>query len=134
MGEPSHTGSNGFHGRDGRFLPGNKAGQGNPHAARVRQLRSLLLDAVTDDDFRAVVAKLVQAAKVGDLPSIKELLDRLLGKPPSAVEVTGADGEPLGVSIGDLQTAIMTALAGFPEARLAVAAKLRDIGTDGRAE
>jgi len=43
-----------------------------------------LLDAVTDDDVRAVAAKLVELARSGDTRAIKELFDRLLGKPQEA--------------------------------------------------
>jgi hypothetical protein len=40
-----------------------------------------MLDAVSDDDVRAVTAKLVEKAKSGDLGAIRELLDRVVGKP-----------------------------------------------------
>lgn len=80
-GMPSPTADNGL-GRDssGRFVPGNRIATGNPHAKRVGQLRSLLLDAVTDDDMHDVVTALVNAAKAGELSAIRELLDRLIGK------------------------------------------------------
>ena len=73
-------------GRDsrGRFAPGNTASRGNPHARRVAKLRSILLEAVTDDDFRAVARKLIELARSGDLKAIKELLDRTLGRPTEA--------------------------------------------------
>jgi hypothetical protein len=45
------------------------------------------LDAVTADDLRAIVAKLVTMAKGGDLAAIREVLDRTLGKPLAAVAV-----------------------------------------------
>ncbi len=82
MSSPSRNGDNG--GSDpatGRFARGWKGGPGNPHAKRVGELRSALLASVTPDDLRAVVAKLVQRAKDGDIRAIKELLDRTLGKP-----------------------------------------------------
>lgn len=85
--EPSANGSNG-RGTGGRFAAGNAGGPGNPHAARVAQLRATLLAAVTDDDIRAIVATLVAQAKGGDLAAIRELLDRLLGKPLAGVAVT----------------------------------------------
>lgn len=74
-------------GRDpasGRFVPGWRGGPGNPHGRRVGALRAALLDAVTDDDFRAVAAMLVSLAKGGELAAIRELLDRVLGRPVEA--------------------------------------------------
>jgi hypothetical protein len=64
----------------GQFLPGNPGGPGNPHAGRVQKLRSALLNAVTEQDVSAVAAALVAAAKSGDVPAIKLLFDRVLGK------------------------------------------------------
>jgi hypothetical protein len=70
----------------GRFTPGNRVSRGNPHAARVAQLRSALLGAVTPEDVVEVVRAIVAAAKSGDVPAAKELLLRLLG-PPEAIDV-----------------------------------------------
>ena len=87
MPEPS---PNGLNGRDhfGKFLPGNGGGPGNPHARRAGKLRTALLKAVTEKDIRAVAKALVAAAKSGDIPAAKLLLDRVLGKP-----VDARDGE-----------------------------------------
>jgi hypothetical protein len=73
-------------GRDssGRFALGNKGGPGNPFARKVGQLRAALLETVTEDDMRAVAAKLVQMARGGNLPAMRELLERMLGKPVEA--------------------------------------------------
>jgi hypothetical protein len=68
----------------GRFARGNKGGPGNPFARKVGRPRSALLETVTEDDMRAVAAKLVQMARGGNLPAIKELLERTLGKPVEA--------------------------------------------------
>jgi hypothetical protein len=40
---------------------------------------------VTDDDLCAVIDKLVEMAKEGNLAAIRELLDRTLGRPLAAV-------------------------------------------------
>ena len=79
--------TNGSNGRDttGKFAKGNPGGPGNPHAARVAQLRSLMLEAVSLEDIQQVVAKLIELAKGGDLAAIRELLDRTLGKPTAAL-------------------------------------------------
>jgi hypothetical protein len=82
---PSTTGSDG-RGGGGRFAPGNKVAKGNPHAKRVAQLRSALLKAVSPTDLRQVVSALLSAAKGGDVPAARELLQRLLG-PPEALDL-----------------------------------------------
>jgi hypothetical protein len=64
----------------GQFARGNPGGPGNPYARRTAALRSALLDAVTEADIRAVARALVKRAKAGEIPAIRELLDRLLGK------------------------------------------------------
>jgi hypothetical protein len=75
---PSTTAANG-RAISGRFAPDNKLAKGNPHARRVARLRSALFAAVTPSDLRDVLAGLLTQAKAGDVASIKELLQRLLG-------------------------------------------------------
>jgi hypothetical protein len=65
----------------GRFVRGNTGGRGNPHARRVGMLRTSLIRAVSDDDVRAIVAKLVELAREGDIRAAQEVLDRTIGKP-----------------------------------------------------
>jgi len=74
------------HGADGRFAVGNKAAVGHVkiHAAAVAKLRFAAINAVTTDDMRAVVLKLVELAREGNVPAAKEVLDRCLGKPLEA--------------------------------------------------
>ena len=70
-------------GRDpatGKFLAGNAFAQGNPHAKRVGELRTAMLEAVTPRDLRAIVKKLIAQAKAGDVIAAREVLDRSLGK------------------------------------------------------
>ena len=57
-----------------------------------------MLDAVTDDDLRAVVSRLVELAKAGELPAIREFLDRVLGKSISSVEILEPEFEELRVA------------------------------------
>lgn len=64
----------------GHFAKGNPGGPGNPHAKRVAGLRQALLEAVSEDDLRAIAKTLVKKAKGGDLPAIRELLNRVIGK------------------------------------------------------
>ena len=48
------------------------------------RLRAALLEAVKPEDMMAIVARLVELAKGGDVRAIKEVLDRTLGKPQEA--------------------------------------------------
>lgn len=64
----------------GRFAKGNPGGPGNPYARRTAALRSALLDAVTEADIRAIAKALVKRARDGEVPAVRELLDRLLGR------------------------------------------------------
>lgn len=108
---PSQNGGNG-RGSHGRFLAGNAGGPGNPYARRVARLRSALLDAVTDDDLRAIVKVLVDRAKGGDLAAIREVLDRMVGRPLAALAlavevdmaIDGSDMKPVepGAVVGEL--------------------------------
>ncbi len=65
----------------GKFARGNPGGPGNPNAQRTADLRALLMQTVTENDLRTVLNKLVRLAKGGDLAAIRELLDRVFGKP-----------------------------------------------------
>lgn len=69
-------------GRDanGRFTHGNAGGPGSPLAGKAMKLRAALMDAVGEDDIKAIAAALVVESKTGNVSAIKELLDRLLGK------------------------------------------------------
>lgn len=73
-------------GRDarGRFTKGNPGGPGNPAAKRVAALRMALLEAVTEDDMRVIVRRLVKEAKAGNIQAAREVLLRTLGRPLEA--------------------------------------------------
>ena len=60
---------------------GNHGGPGNPHARQVAKLRAALLDAVTPEDLREIVERLVVDAKAGSIRAAHEVLNRCLGKP-----------------------------------------------------
>jgi hypothetical protein len=80
MTSPSPNGRN----ARGRFAKGNLGGPGNPYARRVADLRAALLESVTEQDIRAVARALVKRAKEGEVPAVRELLDRLLGRTADA--------------------------------------------------
>ncbi|MDA1052329.1 MAG: hypothetical protein O3C40_17870 [Planctomycetota bacterium] len=87
MASQSRIGANGRDAR-GRFSTGNAGGPGNPQAKKVAALRTSLLASVTPADLRGAVKALIRKAKTGDVPAIRELLDRTLGKPASSVELS----------------------------------------------
>ena len=66
---------------NGRFLPGNAGGPGNPLGQHVNLLRKALLEAVTPQDMEEIAKALLAAAKGGDVQAAKELLLRCLGRP-----------------------------------------------------
>ena len=82
---PSPNGGNGC-GPDGRYLPGNGGGPGNPLGKQVQQIRSALLNAITPEDIKAIVARLIQKAKGGDIAAAKVVFERALG-PAEAYDV-----------------------------------------------
>jgi len=103
---------NGLNGRDittGRFSPGWKGGPGNPFAAKAAQLRAALLETVTADDIKAVIIKLVDQAKGGDVAAAKVLLDRTIGKVLQEVKVSQGDEE----TTRDVRIQQILALAGL---------------------
>lgn len=77
--EPSTNGANGRD-RAGRFAPGNPGGPGNPFGRRIGALRAAMLEAVSEEDMAAILGKLVELAKAGNVPAAKEVLDRCLGR------------------------------------------------------
>ena len=87
--KPSPNGTNGRT-KTGQFAPGNKFGRGGSvHAQRKSQFRAMLMESVTDEDFLEIVKVLLGEAKAGKMWAIKELLDRLVGKPDQKIDVDG---------------------------------------------
>jgi hypothetical protein len=82
--------SNGFHEPGGnRFAKGNPGGPGDQAGPMANKFRCLLLFCVQEEDFKEVMRRLVAAAKAGESWAIKELLDRIIGKPKQQVDVGG---------------------------------------------
>jgi ribosomal protein L17 len=77
----------------GRFTKGNPGGPGNPYPKQVAKIRSVILECVSDQDLRAIIHKLVEQAKAGDIQAAREVLNRLAGKPS-----TGLDPEYLALA------------------------------------
>jgi hypothetical protein len=83
---PLRTVSDGNHDAKGRFTRGNTAAVGNPFARRMAKLRSIVLDAVSEEDLRAVIQRMVEQAKAGDPAAAKLLLLYTVGRPAAVVE------------------------------------------------
>ena len=71
---------------NGRFAKNNRGGPGNPFARQVAAFRACLINSVTEDDFKAIVFRLVERAKNGNLQAIKLVFAYLLGTPKPVVE------------------------------------------------
>jgi hypothetical protein len=114
------------HGFGRRFEKGNRLGRGNPQAIRMHEHRMQFLEAIHEGTIPALAKKLQVAALEGDEFATKMVLDYALGRPQQAVELSGPDGSPLGVNIGQMTMIIMNALAGpeYAEARVRIAADL----------
>ena len=78
---PTTNGDKGERGEDGRFLPGNAGGPGNPYARKVAALRGSVINAVTHEDIEAIINSQVEMAKQGDTVAAKFILERVLGRP-----------------------------------------------------
>ena len=77
-----------------------------------------------------VARKLVVLAEDGDVQAAKLWLEYIIGKPPQALELSGPDGEPLGLDWPRLQSVLLGALSRFPEAKVQVALALRGLAAD----
>ena len=51
---------------------------------RHGDLRRALLEAVTPEDMKAIIVRLVQEAKDGNIAAAREIIDRCLGRPIEA--------------------------------------------------
>ena len=80
--------TNGNNGRDanGRWAKGNGGGPGNPLAKKVQAIRVALVGAITAADIQAVVQKLIEKAKGGDVASAKIIFERAVG-PAEALDL-----------------------------------------------
>src|SRR5260370_9205177 len=70
---------------------------------RLAKLRAVTVDAVTEDDLRAIVVKLVEQAKAGNLSAIREVLTRLVGKPADAPDPDRLDVEAITIDAEKLE-------------------------------
>lgn len=74
---------------NGQFTEGNKCSVGNASSgdSRSKELKKALYDAVTEEDIKTIVAKLIEKAKDGEVIAIKELFDRLWGRAKQELDI-----------------------------------------------
>ena len=77
----------------GKFGSGNTAAVGhlNAYARQVAKLRQVLLESVTEEDVREIIQAMVREAKKGDLAAAREVLTRIIGKPPESPDPDSLD-------------------------------------------
>ncbi len=95
MDEPSTNGGNGLRDTRGRFVKGNPGGPGNPNIQHVAKLRDGFRSAFTVADAKKICRKLVAMAQKGNLMAVREVLDRTLGKCPTAADDVDGDSQKL---------------------------------------
>jgi len=118
----------------GQFIPGHKYlppnSAGTPVAHRMSQLRTMAVKAQSSEDVIAIFTALLKKGKDGDVPACKVYLDFVIGRPIQKLELTGADGEPLGLQLGNLAAAIFQDLLEYPQARTIVAMTIQRVTGD----
>lgn len=71
----------------GKFVKGNPGGPGAASLNKDRvRYNDILKNCATDEEFQKVAEKLLGKAQDGESWAIKELLDRLMGKPKQFIE------------------------------------------------
>jgi hypothetical protein len=79
------------------------APKGNDNAKKGKLFYDQLRKVLVQEDalkLRAIATKLVEAAEDGEPWAVKEIMDRMDGKPIQAQEITGADGAEFVKGIG----------------------------------
>ena len=103
---------NGNRGRSssGQFSKGNTIGKGSLGNTNepAKKLKQALIDSITAKDIKEIADEMISQAKSGDAQARKELFDRIWGRAPQSVEVSGADGEPIPVAIIDYSKVDLT--------------------------
>lgn len=94
---PSQTATDGRTSK-GTFAVGNKLGRGNPLSLKIHRLRNAVLKSVDAGDIRAVLLKLIQQAKKGDVAAARLALEYVLGKPTQPVTVAPIDSHTIHVA------------------------------------
>ncbi len=113
--KPLPNGGNGARDANGRFAKGNPGGPGNPYAKQVARIRSLIANAVSEEDLQAVIDALVAKARGGDVTAARELFDRIAGKPAAAIDPERRELEQRRLSLRDRQVEVLEDKAWFSD-------------------
>jgi hypothetical protein len=73
---------NSNHRSDGRFAPGNQLSKTRECVGSAMRFRNLMLETVSERDWREIIKTAVEFAKQGDRHARSFLADRLLGRVP----------------------------------------------------
>lgn len=102
---PSNTGATpqaANHDAKGKFRPGNKAGKGNPYAATLSRNRSEFIKELERLSARGnakavsiAAKKLMEKVLAGEPWAIREMLDRLMGKPTVNIDPLTIDSDAI---------------------------------------
>jgi hypothetical protein len=99
---------------NGRFGMGNKGGPGNPYNGTVQKLRAAMVSAVSEEDIRAVIGKVLDQAKEGNLAAVKLLLSYTIGQPHQTVQPDRVDLDALEIQDqSELKQALIDQRADF---------------------
>lgn len=90
-----------FRDASGKFLPGNPGGHGNPMSKRTSLLRQAVLDAVGPDHVAGIIRRACKMALEGDVPAMRLVLERLLGRPRECPQ----EAAQVPIDLGSLATA-----------------------------
>ena len=83
------------------FKPGQSGNPGGrPKKLPITEIyNELLEEGVTKSDIKKAMRALIKGKSQASVQALKEMADRVEGKPTERLELTGADGEPLQLTI-----------------------------------
>jgi hypothetical protein len=111
---------------NGTFAKGHHHSRGNPFVKELHAMRVRLYNAVSNEDFDAVVKKMIELAREGSIQAAKLLIEHLAGKPHQSIHLTGTDSTSTDkLNVADVQLAIVEALIDEPAAKLKVTRALK---------
>jgi hypothetical protein len=110
----------------GLFARGNQISRGHQGNRRMSELRQSILSAASEDDVQAIIRKMAEMGRTGDVMAARVFLEYVVGKPVQALELSNADGSA--IELTSVVATIMVALGDDPAARAKVAAAFRRLG------
>ncbi len=88
----------------GRFVRGWRGGPGRPPRAVEEQYLAALREALSLDDWRAIVARAVEQAKRGDATARQFLAHYAMGKPVERADIdVSASGDRLALLLAEVR-------------------------------